>query len=79
VDHLILVIKNWPNNAQAQVGYDEAYKLMNIIDFLVSKSIVLQKTISSLKSKVFLRNILIFHRYFYSFLFSFLFHVDMFL
>jgi hypothetical protein len=49
LDHLSLVIKNWPDNAQAQVGYDEAYKLMNMIDFFVSKSILLQENTKFIK------------------------------
>jgi hypothetical protein len=40
LDHLILVTKNWLDNAC--VGCNGAYKLMDIIDFLTSKSIVIE-------------------------------------
>ncbi len=36
MDHLILIIKNWPNDAC--VAHDEASKPMYMIDFFISKS-----------------------------------------
>ncbi len=41
LDHLILVTKNWSDNAC--FGYNGAYKLMDMIDFLTSKSIIIEK------------------------------------
>jgi hypothetical protein len=39
--HLILVTKNWSDNVC--VGCNGVYKLMDMIEFLTSKSIIIEK------------------------------------
>jgi hypothetical protein len=56
LNHLILMIKNWHDDVC--VGSNGAYKLLNMIDFLMLKSIIIE-TISSLESKAFLKKTLI--------------------
>jgi hypothetical protein len=41
LDHLILVIKIWHNNVH--VGYDGAYKLMNMTTFLILEFIIIEE------------------------------------
>jgi hypothetical protein len=57
LDHLILVTKNWSDNAC--FGYNGAYKLMDMIDFLTSKSIIIEEKKRSSRNETFLKNALI--------------------
>jgi hypothetical protein len=57
LDHLILVTKNWSNNAC--VGCNGAYKLMDMIDFLTSKSNIIEEKKRSSRNETFLKNALI--------------------
>jgi hypothetical protein len=57
LDHLILVTKNWLDSDC--VGCNGVYKLMDTIDFLTSKSIIIEEKNRSSRSEAFLKKTLI--------------------